>query len=76
MESLETRQQLHQKIDQLLPDQLNQLAEFLAFLEFKGGQSTAPEAPTERRPNLHPGAFVISDNFDEPLPDSFWLGEE
>lgn len=28
-----------------------------------------------RKPNLHPGAFVVSDDFDELLPDSFWLGE-
>jgi hypothetical protein len=27
----------------------------------------------ERKPGLHPGAFVISDDFDEPLPDSFWM---
>lgn len=25
---------------------------------------------------LHPGAMVMSDDFDDPLPDSFWLGEE
>ena len=29
----------------------------------------------ERKPGLHPGAFIMSDDFDEPLPDSFWLGE-
>lgn len=29
----------------------------------------------ERKPGLHPGAFIVSDDFDEPLPDSFWLGE-
>lgn len=26
--------------------------------------------------NLHPGAMVASDDFDEPLPDEFWMGEE
>ncbi len=31
--------------------------------------------PLIRKPNLHSGAFVFSDDFDEPLPDSFWLGE-
>jgi hypothetical protein len=31
---------------------------------------------TNRKPGLHRGAFEISDDFDEPLPDSFWLGEE
>lgn len=25
---------------------------------------------------LHKGAFIISEDFDDPLPDSFWLGKE
>ena len=28
-----------------------------------------------RVPDLHPGAFVMADDFDDPLPDEFWLGE-
>lgn len=75
MKGVEIRQQLHQQIDRLLPEQLNLLADFLAFLEFKGAKSATPEAPTERQPSLNPGSFVISDDFDAPLPDSFWLGE-
>jgi hypothetical protein len=26
--------------------------------------------------DLHPGAMWTSDDFDDPLPDEFWLGEE
>lgn len=29
-----------------------------------------------RIPNLHAGLIYMSDDFDDPLPDSFWLGEE
>jgi hypothetical protein len=77
MTVLEIRKKLHQQIDQLLPDQLNLLAEFLDFLQFKKAKPLSSVAPsTERQPGLHPGAFVISDDFDDPLPDSFWLGEE
>jgi antitoxin (DNA-binding transcriptional repressor) of toxin-antitoxin stability system len=25
---------------------------------------------------LNPGAMVMHDDFDEPLPESFWLGDE
>jgi prevent-host-death family protein len=25
---------------------------------------------------LHPGAFVPAQNFDEELPDAFWLGQQ
>ena len=39
-----------------------------------------PEAHTvekpRRMPNLHSGAFIVHDDFDAPLPDSFWLGED
>lgn len=30
----------------------------------------------ERIPNLHPGAMRMHDDFDEPLPDEFWFGED
>ena len=29
----------------------------------------------QRIPGLHPGHWM-SDDFDEPLPDDFWLGED
>ena len=32
--------------------------------------------PQARKPGLHQGAIWISDDFDEPLPDSLWLGKE
>jgi hypothetical protein len=36
---------------------------------------TTAKRHNKRRPGLHPGVFMISDDFDEPLSDSFWLGE-
>jgi antitoxin (DNA-binding transcriptional repressor) of toxin-antitoxin stability system len=32
-------------------------------------------SPQKRIPNLHPGGW-ISDDFNDPLPDEFWLGED
>ncbi|MBU4398095.1 MAG: type II toxin-antitoxin system prevent-host-death family antitoxin [Planctomycetes bacterium] len=29
-----------------------------------------------RLSGLHPGAIQTSDDFDRPLPDAFWMGEE
>lgn len=29
-----------------------------------------------RTPGLHAGRYVIAEDFDAPLPDSFWLGME
>ena len=33
-------------------------------------------APLPRKLGLHPGAWVVSDDFDEPLADEFWMGQE
>ncbi|ACK64753.1 hypothetical protein PCC8801_0668 [Rippkaea orientalis PCC 8801] len=30
----------------------------------------------KRVPDLFPNSIIISEDFDEPLPDEFWLGEE
>jgi antitoxin (DNA-binding transcriptional repressor) of toxin-antitoxin stability system len=46
----------------------------------KGGTPFAKLSPVEqndnpRIPDLFPGIWM-SDDFDDPLPDEFWLGEE
>jgi antitoxin (DNA-binding transcriptional repressor) of toxin-antitoxin stability system len=35
----------------------------------------APAVLKPRVPGLHAGTTWISDDFDDPLPDEFWLGE-
>ncbi len=35
-----------------------------------------PSPITPRVAGLHQGAIWMSDDFDEPLPDEFWLGKE
>lgn len=32
--------------------------------------------PKERIPDLEHGKIWISDDFDDPLPDEFWMGTE
>lgn len=34
----------------------------------------APKSTKPRIAGLHQGTIVMSDDFDEPLPDDFWLG--
>ncbi len=36
-------------------------------------QPSVPVRPP-RKSNLHPGAFQPTPDFDDPLPDEFWLG--
>jgi len=36
---------------------------------------THSSAPRERRAGLHKGAIQTTPDFDEPLPDSFWVAD-
>ncbi len=37
---------------------------------------TSQHEPLPRVAGLHAGMTWVSDDFDEPIPDAFWLGEE
>ena len=39
-------------------------------------QELMPLQAASRTPGLHAGQYWIAEDFDAPLPDSFWLGEE
>jgi len=41
-----------------------------------GEQEEGWSPRSTRVPNLHACLIQMSDDFDEALPDSFWLGEE
>ena len=46
----------------------------------RGVEHVSSEPPVSTRklrtPGLSPGAIQLSDDFDDPLPDEFWLGIE
>ena len=62
---------LHDLIDQLPTELQKEVFDFASFLLTKKG--TSSKKP--RILNLHEGQVWMSEDFDEPLPDSFWLGE-
>jgi predicted DNA-binding antitoxin AbrB/MazE fold protein len=52
-------------------------------VELKEGEEVVVQIPIvesvpkkKRILGLHRGAMVMREDFDEPLPDSFWLGED
>ena len=62
-----------------IPDSL--LSEVLSLVRSIKHQQQASSIvstskPRQRTANLEQGKIVMSDDFNEPLPDSFWLGVE
>ena len=84
------RDDLHLAIDRLPDSSLIELAKFIEFLQFKT-QRVEPLSETWEQPErkdqpineslpprvlgLHQGQGWISEDFNDPLPDAFWLGE-
>ncbi len=61
-------------VEKLSPEQKRILREHLeaeAEKTIEGEPSARP-----RVLGLHPGAIWTSEDFDDPLPDEFWLGED
>ena len=56
-------------------DQVHLATRLLQWAETNMQHQTVVERYAERQPDLHPGALAMHEDFDHPLPDSFWLGE-
>ena len=39
-------------------------------------RETAAQTGQPRKLGRHPGIWEVSEDFDAPLPDEFWLGQE
>jgi hypothetical protein len=67
-------QALAERLAQLPEPVQNRLAQhFLREVEEVEIQMAQP--PRQRIAGLGKGTIVIADDFDEPLPEAFWLGE-
>ena len=60
---------------------LDQVASGIEFTILENGKPKARLIPirndrTRRESGLHKGAIEMAPDFDDPLPDSFWLGDE
>ncbi len=61
-----------QVVDTLSDDEKQRLLKYLQGQHIEG----KPLKVTGRILDLHRGAVTMSDDFDEELPDSFWLDDE
>lgn len=68
-------QSLLERLSQLPEPMQDHLAKrFLKELE--DAETQLENQPHHRVAGLGKGTIAIADDFDEPLPDSFWLGEQ
>ncbi len=63
-------------VSELLSTSEDLLSEVLQFVKSIKRQQPVSISTTVRQriPNLEQGKIIMSDDFNEPLPDSFWLG--
>ncbi len=61
---------LLEEVRSLTPEQQQEVLDFASFLKSRSS------SPLQRIPGLNKGAFSMTEDFDAPLPDQFWLGEE
>jgi hypothetical protein len=67
-------QSLVERLAQLPEPVQNRLAtHFLQAVE--EAETQMAQRPRKRIAGLGKGTIVIADDFDEPLPEAFWLGE-
>lgn len=64
-------------LEKLPPELQQEVFDFASYLAEKKAGTKAPEAlHKERVPGLHKGQLTMRGDFNEPLSDDFWLGQE
>jgi hypothetical protein len=70
------KETLWREIESLPKAQLETVLDFVQFLQFKQQQKPQDSKMMQRIPGLDAGTTWVSDDFDEPLSDSFWIGDD
>jgi hypothetical protein len=68
-----TKELIIRELESTSEDLLSEVLEFVKSIKRQQPRSIANTA-RQRIPNLEQGKIVMSDDFNEPLSDSFWLG--
>ncbi len=70
---LDVTEALIVKLQSLAPEQQQTL---LDFAEFLANKHALPQPVQQRVPDLNRGEIWMSEDFNDPLPDEFWTGEQ
>jgi len=79
---MSTEQALIAEVRSLTPQQQQEVLNFAVFLRQRNPrtvESHTAQAPISKKstPGLHADVpYWMAEDFDAPLPDAFWLGEE
>ena len=68
-------QEILAELPSLSAEDRGRIAKALRDMEEKDGADSFSTLQEPRIPNLHPGAMIMAPDFDDPLPDEFWLGK-
>lgn len=72
---MDTKQLIVSELESTSEDLLSEVLQFVKSIKRQQPISIST-VPSQRIPNLEQGKIIMSDDFNEPLPDSFWLGVE
>lgn len=72
---MNTKELIVSELESTSEDLLSEVLEFVKSIKRQQPISIST-VPSQRIPNLEQGKIIMSDDFNEPLPDSFWLGVE
>ncbi len=69
---------LFRSVDELTPDEVKKLYTYIIEnrVKFTNPSSESTDKPRILGLHAHLGKAWMSDDFDDELPDEFWLGEE
>ena len=75
---MSTKELIISEIESIPDTLLSEVLQLVRSIKHQQQESSfvSTSKPRQRTPNLEQGKIVMSDDFNEPLPDSFWLGVE
>jgi hypothetical protein len=71
-----TKELIANELESTSEDLLSEVLRFIKSIKHQYQESSIAiaDTPRQRTPNLEQGRIVMSDDFNDPLPDAFWLG--
>jgi hypothetical protein len=71
-----TKELIANELESTSEDLLSEVLQFIKSFRHQHQESSIAlsNTPRQRTPNLEQGKILMSDDFNDPLPDAFWLG--